>query len=184
MSVVLYDVAYTESRNRLTTLFRMILIIPHAIVSNIWRQLAQVLGFIQWFTVLFTGKRNQSLWKLQNDYLGYSTRVNSYGGLLFDVFPPFGTEPGTTGVSYALDFEESADRLTNALRLIWAIPAMVVAIFVAIGAFFVTVAAWFTILFTGKHPRGMFDFAVKANRYFARVTSYVMLMTDTYPKYE
>ena len=51
--------------------------------------------------VLFTGKRNQSLWKLQNDYLGYSTRVNSYGGLLFDVFPPFGTEPGTTGVSYA-----------------------------------------------------------------------------------
>ncbi len=184
MSAVLYDVEYVESRDRIKTLFRMILIIPHAIVSSVWGRLAQILGLVQWFVVLFTGKRMESLWKMQYDYLCYSTRINTYGGLMFDAYPPFGTDAGATGVICSLNFEEPANRLTNALRFIWAIPAMFVAVFVAIGAFFVTIAAWFAILFTGKHPRGMFDFAVKANRYFARVTAYLMLMTDTYPKYE
>jgi hypothetical protein len=184
MSVVTYDVAYTESRNRLTTVFRMILNIPHAILVNVWGRLAQVLALLQWFTILFTGKRNQSLWKMQNDYLGYEVRVYSYGLLLHDVFPPFGTEPGATGVSYSMEYEESANRLTSALRIIWAIPAIIVTAALMIAAFVVTVLVWFAILFTGKHPRGMFDFVVKAYRYAARNTSYLLLMTDTYPKYE
>jgi hypothetical protein len=184
MSVVTYDVAYTESRNRLTTLFRLILLIPHAILLNVWGSLARVLALLQWFTILFTGKRNPSLWKMQNDYLGYETRVFSYGLLLHDVFPPFGTEQGDTGVSYAMEYEEAANRLTSALRLIWAIPSMIITLALMVAAEVVTFLAWFAILFTGKHPRGMFDFVVKSYRYAARNTSYLLLMTDTYPKYE
>jgi hypothetical protein len=162
----------------------MILLIPHAILAGVWGWLAGVLGLIQWFTVLFTGKRNQALWKMQNDYLGYAARVMAYGALLHDVFPPFGTDPGTTGVGYGLDYVEPANRLTNGLRFIWAIPALVVAWVLLIGAEIVTFIVWFAILFTGKHPRGMFDFVVKASRYYVRVHSYTLLMTDTYPKFE
>jgi hypothetical protein len=162
----------------------MILIIPHAILAGVWGWLAQVLGIIQWFTVLFTGKRNQAIWKMQNDYLGYATRVMSYGLLLHDVFPPFGTDAGSTGVSYAFDYEEPAVRLTNFFRYIWAIHALNVAWVLLVAAEVVTFVAWFAILFTGRHPQGMFDFAVKVFRYYVRTNSYLLLMTDTYPKFE
>ena len=47
----------------------------------------------------------------------------------------------------------------------------------------VVVVAWFVILFTGKHPRGMFDFILRVFRYILQTYSYVMLMTDTYPNW-
>ncbi len=181
---VLYDVAYIESRNRLTTLIRMIMMIPHAVVVYFWGIFAQALGVVQWFVILFTGKRNEGLFKLQNDYLGYSTRVSSYAGLMYDEYPPFGTDPGATGVTYSLDYTATANRLTNVFRLVWAIPAMIIVYILSIAGFFVVVVSWFAILITGKHPRGMFDFMLKVHRYYARATSYLMLMTDTYPKYE
>ena len=42
---------------------------------------------------------------------------------------------------------------------------------------------WFAILFTGRHPRGMWDFLVKAQRYYLHLQAYMYLMTDAYPKY-
>ena len=44
--------------------------------------------------------------------------------------------------------------------------------------------SWFAIVITGKHPRGLFDFSLRALRFILRVNSYVLLMTDTYPKWE
>lgn len=183
MNTVSYDVQYTESRNRLTTFFRGILSIPHMIVAGVWGYLAQLLAVIQWFIVLFTGKRNEGMWNMQNQWNGYSARVSAYYSLMYDPYPPFGNEVGNTGVSYSLAFEAEANRLTCGLRLLWAIPAMIIGIGVGIAGFVVTVASWFAILFTGKHPKGMFDFLVKVQRFTVMLTAYTLLMTDTYPKY-
>lgn len=183
MAAYSFDVTYTESRNRLTTAFRYILAIPHLIVAGLWGYLAQLLGFIQWFIILFTGKRNAGLWDLQYSYLGYYARVTAYTYLLFDPYPAFGTDPGPAPVSTHLPYEEPADRLTNGLRIIWAIPAIVIGFFVGIALFAVTVVSWFAIVFTGKHSRGMFDFIVKSTRFTLQLNSYVLLMTDTYPKW-
>ncbi|MEO7370172.1 MAG: DUF4389 domain-containing protein, partial [Ilumatobacteraceae bacterium] len=98
MSQVSYDVTYAESRNRLTVAFRIILAIPHLIVSQVWGYLAQVLGVIQWFVIVFTGKRNEGMWNLQQGWLGYYARVNGYTGLLYDQYPAFGTDPGSVPV--------------------------------------------------------------------------------------
>lgn len=184
MSVATYDVVYTEQRNRLTNAFRMILAIPHLAVMSVWRSFAQILGLVQWFIILFTGKRNQGIFEMQDQWLGYAARVMTYSSNQFDAYPPFGTSPGDTGVSYALTHEEPADRLTNALRLLWAIPAVIIVIGLTIAGAAVVIASWFAILFTGSQPRGMFDFLVKAHRYSVRTNSYLLLMTDTYPKYE
>ena len=43
-----------------------------------------------------------------------------------------------------------------------------------------TFVAWFAILFTGRYPRGMFDFNVGVQRWQARVFAYVYLMRDEY----
>jgi hypothetical protein len=48
----------------------------------------------------------------------------------------------------------------------------------------VVIAAWFVILFTGRYPRGMFDFLVGVGRWTARVNAYVLvLVTDRYPPF-
>ena len=183
MSAIGYDVTYEEQRNRLTVAFRIILAIPHLIVSYVWRYLAEVLAFIQWFIIVFTGKRNQGLWNLQQSWLGYYSRVLGYISLLFDPYPAFGTEPGNAPVRTEISYEESANRLTNGLRFLWIIPAVIIAIFVGIASAVVTLISWFAILFTGKQPRGMWDFVLKAVRYTLQLQSYGLLMTDDYPKF-
>jgi len=176
-----FDVGYVEQRNRLTVFFRLILSIPHVIVAGVWSYFVSLLGFVQWFIILFTGSRHQGIWEMQNKWLGYSARVNSYSSILHDVFPPFGTDPGTVPVRYQFAYVAEANRLSNFFRLIWMIPALIVTMLFGIGAAFVGMIAWFAILFTGKMPRGMFDFMVKAQRISLRLQSYSSLMTDEYP---
>jgi hypothetical protein len=55
--------------------------------------------------------------------------------------------------------------------------------FVGIGAFFVAVYAFFAVLFTGRWPRGAFDYLVGTFRWAFRVAAYFHLMTDAYPPF-
>jgi hypothetical protein len=184
MSAVMYDVKYQEERNRVTTAFRLILAIPHLIVAGLWGYFAELLAVIQWFIILFTGKRNEGIWNLQNSYLGYYSRVLAYVDLLYDEYPPFGEDPNQNWVRYSLQYQESADRLTSALRIIWAIPAILIMFVLSIAGFFVLLVSWFAIVITGKHGRGLFVFLLKVLRFTISTMAYVLLMTDTYPKYE
>lgn len=183
MAGLTFDASYTEQRNRLTVAFRLILAIPHLIVSRLWGEVAQFLAIIQWFIVLFTGKRNDSIFNFQRSWLEYSVRVGSYTWILHDVFPPFGTDAGAVPVRTTIENDQPVNRLTNALRIIWAIPAVIIGFFIAIGSLVLGVISWFAILFTGKHPQGMWDFMLKATRYSAQLQAYILLMTDTYPKF-
>ena len=56
--------------------------------------------------------------------------------------------------------------------------------FLDIGAFFVVIVAWFAILFTGRYPRGIFDFVEGVIRWHNRVLAYAfVLVTDRYPPF-
>lgn len=183
MSQYSFEAAYTESRNRLTVAFRIILAIPHLVVSQVWGYLAQILALVQWFIALFTGQRNDGIWNMQRQWLDYSSRVSGYVGLLYDPYPAFGTAPGPVPVVTSIEFEQSANRLTVGLRFLWIIPAALLAAVIGIGALFVGLVSWFAILFTGKHPRGMWDFLHRAMKYSQQVQAYGLLLTDTYPKW-
>jgi hypothetical protein len=178
-----YDVEYQESRNRLTVAFRIILAIPHLIIAQVWGYLAEILAFIQWFIILFTGKRNEAMWNLQRSWLAYYCRVIGYVDLLFDPYPAFATDAGPAPVRSEISFEEPANRLTSALRIIWAIPALFIGLFVGIAGCVVLLISWFAILFTGNQSRGMWDFILKVARYTFQLQAYLLLMTDIYPKF-
>ncbi|HIC95011.1 TPA: DUF4389 domain-containing protein [Candidatus Bipolaricaulota bacterium] len=47
----------------------------------------------------------------------------------------------------------------------------------------VTFFAFWAILFTGRYPRGMFDFVVGYLRWRARVNTYFFLLRDEYPPF-
>jgi hypothetical protein len=185
MAAVSYDVTYTERRNRLTSAFRYLLALPHLIVAGVWGYAAEIVAFLQWFVILFTGRRNEGMWNFQRSYLGYNARVTSYASLLFDEpYPNFGSAWAGEPVAFGLENEPDPNRLTNALRLIWIIPALIIAFFLSIAWAFVLLAAWLVIIITGRQPRGMFDFIVRFNRFSFDINAYGMLMTDTYPRYQ
>ncbi|MDO8362134.1 MAG: DUF4389 domain-containing protein [Actinomycetota bacterium] len=184
MAAVTFDIEYTAQRDRRSSGLRIFYAIPHLILTGTLNSFGEALAVVQWFIILFTGKRNQSLWNLSRDVLNWQSRANSYTGLMYDTYPNFGFERKDEPVTFGLELEEPPDRLTNALRLIWAIPALLLAIFIFIGAIVVTLVSWFAILFTGNHPRGMFNFLLKAHRYGVRLCAYLFLLTDTYPKFE
>ena len=153
MSAVTYDVTYTERRSRLTSAFRYLLALPHLIVLGVWGYVAELLAFLQWFVILFTGRRNEGMWDFQRSYLGYHTRVTSYVSLAFDEpYPNFGSTWRGEPVAFDLAYRSEANRLTNALRLIWMIPALFIALFLGIAQGVLLLVSWLVIIITGKQP--------------------------------
>jgi hypothetical protein len=53
---ITFNAVYPEKMSRLTTFFRLILIIPHAIILYFLEIVAGVIAFIAWWAILFTGK--------------------------------------------------------------------------------------------------------------------------------
>jgi len=83
-----------------------------------------------------------------------------------------------------VDYAEQLDRARTFLRVFMAIPHLIVLSVLSVAAFVVVVVAWFAILFTGRYPRGLFDFVLGVGRWWLRVQAYAtLLVTDRYPPF-
>ena len=190
--------------NRLSTAFRIIAVIPIGIILSLLtsasvRYVTTTNGTSETVSSVATGGGLLFLplvlmilfrqkyprwwfeWNLQ--LLRFSNRVTAYLGLLDDRYPSTDEEQ-----SVHLDFPyPDARQLNRWLPLVkWllAIPHYIVLFFLAIGAVVAVIVAWFAILFTGRYPRGLFDFVVGVIRWSNRVTGYaVVLVTDEYPPF-
>jgi Domain of unknown function (DUF4389) len=82
------------------------------------------------------------------------------------------------------DVPQELNRWLPLIKWFLAIPHFVVLFFLGIAAFVAVVVAWFAILFTGRYPRGIFDFVEGVIRWSNRVTGYALiLVTDRYPPF-
>ena len=82
------------------------------------------------------------------------------------------------------DAQHDLNRWLPLVKWLLAFPHYVVLFFLWIAALVVVIVAWFTILFTGRYPRGMFDFIEGVIRWNNRVIAYAwVLVTDRYPPF-
>ncbi len=195
-----YDVEYPDrDLNRLTSALRIFTVIPIAIVLGSIGGTTSVSSGAGTTTVavggsgllvlppllmiLFRQKYPRWWYDFNLELLRFQNRVGVYFALMDDRYPSTDERQGVR-----LDFPyPDATRLNRWLPLVkWllAIPHYVVLLFLYVGAFFAVIAAWFAILFTGRFPRGIFDYLVGVGRWTNRVTAYAMgLLTDEYPPF-
>jgi hypothetical protein len=191
------------NRNRLTTAFRLILAIPHLILvggiglglasqgngrtsiggeGGLLGAVAIFLAIVSWFTLVVAGSHIIGVRQFTSYYLRWRVRGIAYFMLLQDAYPPFGDAPYPASIEI-VDPPEPRDRLAVGLRLLLALPHIIVLFFVLLAWGFTTIAAWFIILFTGSYPQGLYEFGVGALRWRLRVETYLLLMVDEYPPF-
>jgi Domain of unknown function (DUF4389) len=90
-------------------------------------------------------------------------------------------------VSLEMPYPDAREGLNRWLPLVkWflAIPHAIVLAFLYLGVLIVVIVAWFAILFTGRYPRGLFDYVEGVIRWHNRVVGYALvLVTDQYPPF-
>ena len=93
------------------------------------------------------------------------------------------TEGAAYPVTFDVEYPERLSRWKIFVKWLLAIPHFIVLMLYGIAYFVTLIIAWFAILFTGRYPRGLFDFAVGLLRWSIRVDVYTNLMRDEYPPF-
>jgi hypothetical protein len=182
---VSFEVEYIAQRNRLTTFFRLLLVIPIAIWLLLYGIAAAIMLVLAWFAIVITGQYPVGMYGFVAGYTRLLAQTTAYAALLCDRYPPFvGADP-----SYPVRMEfagplSSYSRLKTFFRAILAIPIAILRYVLNLLLEVAAVAAWFVILITGGLPRGLFDVMVLANSYTARSDAYLFLLTETYPPFQ
>ena len=196
---VSYSVEYPDrDLDRLTTLVRPIVAIPIFIV------LAAVAGGSEWndesgraagaaggllfvaplLMILFRQKYPRWWFDWNLELLRFGNRVLAYLALMDDRYPST-DDPQAVQLEFPYpDAQNDLNRWLPLVKWLLAVPHFIVLFFLSIAAVFAVLFAWVAILFTGRYPRGLFDFVGGVLRWHNRVIGYaIILVTDRYPPF-
>ncbi len=203
------EIVYQEPLNRVSTAFRVVLIIPIGIILSVLgasaRSTVDVVNengnvvstathstggitaalFVATALMILFRQRYPRWWfDFALQFARFSARVGAYGALLTDRYPSTVEEQsGRLDLDYP-DVERDLSRGLPLVKWFLAIPHYVVLAFLAVGVVVSIIIAWFAILFTGRYPRVLFDYVVGVARWALRVQAYAgLLITDRYPPF-
>lgn len=198
------DIDYPDHPlDRLSSFFRLIWAIPILVIIGLLNSGGSVhyvneagkmvertgggaaagLAFATLLMILFRQKYPRWWFDFALELARFGTRVGSYLALLTDRYP---STDEAQSVHLDIDYPD-ATKLNRWLPLVkWllAIPHYIVLAVLFVIAILAVIIAWFAILFTGRYPRGLFDFVVGVGRWALRVSAYAfLLVTDVYPPF-
>jgi hypothetical protein len=203
------EIDYAEKLDRVTSFFRLLWVIPIAIVLGLLtgggtttyttvttteatvEKVTQSGGgivtglFLATALMIIVRVKYPRWWfDFSRELTRFGTRVGAYILLLTDRYPSTDEEQA---IHVDLDYpnvETDLNRWMPLVKWLLAIPHYFVLVFLWLAVIVVTFIAWIVILFTGKYPRGMFDFVVGVGRWSLRVDAYAfLLLTDDYPPF-
>ena len=198
------SIDYPEQLDRLTTLLRLIWIIPigvifgvltasggETVVTATGEKVSTSSGgitsglFIATALMIVFRMRYPRWWfDFAQELTRFGARLTAYLCLLTDRYPSTVDEQS---VHLDLDYpavERDLNRWLPIVKWLLAIPHYIILVVLSLAAFVVVVIAWVAILITGRYPRGLFDFVVGVFRWTLRVAAYAfLLVTDQYPPF-
>jgi len=202
---VAFSVDYPDRPlNRLTTGFRIFVAIPILIVAATlggegssyygsaggehWAWggggAAAVLVLGPLLMILFRQKYPRWWYDWNLEVLRFENRIAAYLALMNDRYPST-DEHQSVHLDFAYpDAQHDLNRWLPLVKWLLAIPHYIVLLFLWLAALVCIVIAWFAILFTGRYPRGLFEFVDGVLRWGNRVVAYAfILVTDEYPPF-
>ena len=194
---VTFSVDYPERElSRLTSAFRIFTVIPIAILIALMPGGATTYGATAGISagslvvlpvvlmILFRKKYPRWWFDWNLELMRFSNRIGVYASLMDDAYPST-DEMQAVHLDFPYpDVERDLERGLPLVKWLLALPHYIVLFFLYIGAIFAVIFAWFAILFTGRYPRGLFDYVEGVLRWGNRVYGYaVALVTDQYPPF-
>jgi hypothetical protein len=199
---VQFSVEYPDRKlNRLTTAFRAIVAIPILIVAatlggdqgsfagdrqgwTIAGGTSGVLFLAPLLLIVFREKYPRWWFDWNLELLRFSNRIGVYLALMDDRYPSTDERQGVVLDFPYPDVRRDLNRWLPIVKWLLAIPHYIVLAVLWLAAIVAIVIAWFAILFTGRYPRGLFDFVLGVIRWTNRVAGYAfVLVTDEYPPF-
>jgi hypothetical protein len=201
---VQFSVDYPDRElNRLMTAFRIIVAIPILIVLTAVSNGGSGFGWGDWegggvaagaggvlflpalLMIVFRQKYPRWWFDWNLELLRFENRVVAYLALMDDRYPSTDERQAVTLEFPYPDARQELNRWLPLVKWFLAIPHYIVLIFLTLASIVAVVIAWFAILFTGRYPRGLFDFVVGVMRWGNRVQAYAFaLVTDRYPPFQ
>ncbi len=188
-------------------LVKWVLVIPH-VIALVFLWIAFVVStVVAFFAIVFTGRYPRAIFDFNVGVLRWSWRVGfySYSALGTDRYPPFSlADDPDYPARLEVDFPPVLSQ-----GLVW-VKSWLLALphYLVVGVFaggtwaglnaagddwawtsgggligLLVLIAGVVLLFTGRYPRGMYDFTMGMNRWVLRVVGYAALMTDAYPPF-
>ena len=197
---VRFNVAYPDRElDRLTTGFRLIVAIPILIVAGalgghewagngpgrgVVAGTGGVLFLAPLLMIVFRQKYPRWWYDWNLELLRFSNRVGTYLALMDDRYPSTDEQQAVTLEFPYPDAKQGLNRWLPLVKWLLAIPHYILLAFLWLAALVAVVIVWFAILFTGRYPRGLFDFVLGVFRWTNRVIGYAfVLVTDAYPPF-
>ena len=188
-----FDIKHQKSYSRKELLLRsffgfIYILIPHMFVIWFLAIASIFINIIAFWSILFTGKYPKGMFEFQLKFRLWQLRVNARLLNLSDGYPAFGLDTKDENITFEMDYPKSLSRGNMLLRAFFGvfyviIPHMFILFFRMIGVYVVLFIAWWSVLITGKYPKGMFNFVVGTFRWALRIGLYMGNMTDTYPAF-
>jgi hypothetical protein len=181
----LFEMRWQEHQSRLTTFFRLFTALPGVLFLSLWSLALWVTVPISWFVLVFTGSYPRSLYDFHAAFARYATYIYSYFYLATDRWPGFSGDA-------AFDYPEKLhlgdplaeySRMKVLFRIIIGIPVYLIAYAMSIVAQIAAFISWFTIVFAGKQPEGLYQMLRLGLSYQHRAMPYGLLLTEDWPEF-
>jgi hypothetical protein len=184
-------VVNTRKRNRATTFFRPILIIPILIFVSTFSSnnsgavsISFILAVPVLLALVFRNIYPSYIYGFNQSFLELQNRIAIYALYLTDVFPTIEKNKSVVITLPEVRGGKALNRWLPLIKWFLAIPLYVVGAIYLLVTIIYTMLAWFSIVFTGKYPKFAIDFVVGTVQFWNRVTGYAfILVTDEYPTF-
>lgn len=179
-----------ENRDRKTVFWRGILAFPVFIFLASFTEMAHwgwTSGFLvvpTLLAIIFTGKYPSYVLSFNHALIELQTRLTAYVLLLTDDYPSIERNEKVAVLLPDVEGGRKLGRILQLFKVIFSIPLVVVGFIYAVGALFVTFAAWITTWSTGRYPEWALSYILGVISFWNRLYGYVLLMvTDEYPRF-